>query len=104
MLTDAMGGRIKTDSSVCYICLQKPRMGSPPALITLRNHQRRVGESGGGGGGQRSDVAFCADIPHAEIQQFCRAAAMVSIFHFSSFLFTDPPTPSSHLSVLYLYR
>lgn len=65
------GGQIETDSSVCYICLQKPRMGSPPALIRLRNHQRRVGESGGGGGGQMSDVAFCADIPHAEIQQFC---------------------------------
>lgn len=41
------GGQIETDSSVCYICLQKPRMVSPPALITLRNHQRRVGESGG---------------------------------------------------------
>lgn len=47
------GGQIETDSSVCYICLQKPRMGSPPALITLRNHQPRVGESGGGGGGGR---------------------------------------------------
>lgn len=45
------GGQIETESSVCYICLQKPRMGPSPALITLRNYQRRVGESGGGGGG-----------------------------------------------------